>query len=157
MDLQIREASHADFLGWRDMAVDYDPGVAPIVESAWQRFHSKSDPYICLLAVCDGRVAGFAHYTFHDFCFGRGLTCYVSDLYVSPEFRRRGIARALLAHLCELGKSSGWGRIYWVTDHRNPARALYDEVGNAEFVRYHLDLDAAFHQRPSEASQCPTT
>lgn len=137
----IRQAFHQDFEVWRKMVEDYDPDVADLAESAWSKFFSAA-PYLCLLAVENGEIVGFLHYTFHDFCFGRGKNCYVSDLYVAPDHRRKGVARALLTQVIETGNRLGWGRVYWVTEFDNPARALYDELGIAEFVRYHVDFKA---------------
>lgn len=55
---------------------------------------------------------------------------YLSDLYVRPEFRRKGIGRALVAEA-----AAGLGRKYLVltTETRNgPARAYYKGLGFEE-------------------------
>jgi GNAT superfamily N-acetyltransferase len=135
----IRQPFQQDFAVWRAMALDYDPDLVDVTEQAWGRFFGAA-PYICMLAVEKNVPVGFIHYTFHDFCFSRGKNCYVSDLYVSPSHRRKGIARALLTSVLDTAKKMGWSRVYWVTEFDNPARGLYDSLGIAEFVRYHVDF-----------------
>lgn len=132
---------------WRSMIRNYDPDIAGDADYAWGRFFDKSSGLRGRIATCCGAPAGFMHYVFHDFSVMRGPICYLADLYVKPEFRRRGVARAMIEHLIDLASNERWTRIYWVTEHDNPARALYDQYGIPEFVRYHID----FAKNPLEA------
>lgn len=55
---------------------------------------------------------------------------YLEDLYVRPAFRRRGLARALLAELARECVARGYTRLSWAVLNWNVnAIALYDEVG----------------------------
>lgn len=128
---------------WRAMIDDYDPRIADEADYAWKRFFDRSSGLFGRIATLDGTPAGFMHYVFHDFSVMRGPICYLADLYVKPEYRRRGLARAMLEHLIELARAEGWTRVYWVTEHSNPARALYDQYGTPEFVRYHVDFESS--------------
>jgi GNAT superfamily N-acetyltransferase len=38
---------------------------------------------------------------------------WLEDLYVQPEYRRRGIANALLVHLARICRDRGYGRFEW--------------------------------------------
>src|SRR4051794_27822648 len=53
----------------------------------------------CEIAEADGAAAGFAlwFYNFSTFRAKHGI--YLEDLFVRPEFRGRGIGKALLVHL----------------------------------------------------------
>ena len=77
-----------------------------------------------------GRPACFALF-FHNFStfLGRpGL--YLEDLFVRPEFRRKGYGRALLIHLAGLAVARGCGRFEWsVLDWNEPAIAFYQSLG----------------------------
>jgi GNAT superfamily N-acetyltransferase len=83
-----------------------------------------------LIACCKGAPAGFALF-FHSFSTFLGRPgIYLEDLYVKPEFRGRGIGRALLAHLARLAKERGCGRLEWaVLDWNEPAIKLYKSIG----------------------------
>ena len=65
---------------------------------------------------------GFAlfFYNFSTFLSKPGI--YLEDLYVKPEFRRRGYGRALLLYLARLAKERGCGRFEWsALDWNEPA------------------------------------
>ncbi|MCV7099615.1 GNAT family N-acetyltransferase [Mycobacterium palustre] len=55
---------------------------------------------------------------------------YLEDLFVRPRFRRRGLARALLATLARECLANGYTRLSWaVLNWNSDAIALYDGVG----------------------------
>jgi GNAT superfamily N-acetyltransferase len=84
----------------------------------------------CVLAHWDGAPAGFALYFFNfsTFLSRRGL--YLEDLFVRPEFRGRGIGKALLLHLARLANEQGCGRMEWtVLDWNKPAIDFYRSLG----------------------------
>ena len=84
----------------------------------------------CLIAEWDGAPAGFAlyHWTFSTFLGKPGR--WLEDLWVEPEYRRRGIARALFARLSADTLAEGGGRLAWnVLDWNTPAIATYDAMG----------------------------
>ncbi|MBC7805461.1 MAG: GNAT family N-acetyltransferase [Akkermansiaceae bacterium] len=90
----------------------------------------------------DGIPLGFANYVLHPHTWSDKTLCYLEDLYVSPKARGRGVGHALIEHLIEVGKTRGWGRVYWHTETGNaPARRLYDRFKAADdFVRYTVSL-----------------
>src|SRR3712207_2023272 len=74
--------------------------------------------------------AAFALF-FHSFSTFLGRPgIYLEDLYVKPEFRGKGIGRALLTHLARLAKERGCGRLEWsVLDWNKRAIKLYKGIG----------------------------
>ncbi len=74
--------------------------------------------------------AGFALF-FHNFSTFLGRPgIYLEDLYVKPEFRGKGIGRAMLAYLAGLAKERNCGRLEWsVLNWNEPAIKLYRGVG----------------------------
>jgi GNAT superfamily N-acetyltransferase len=68
-----------------------------------------------LIARVDGKVAGYAVYyrTFSTFVGRAGV--FLDDLYVRPEFRKRGLGRALLEAVAKIGMERGGGRFEWIT------------------------------------------
>jgi len=67
-----------------------------------------------LLARVDGAPAGYAVYyhTFSTFVGRPGV--FLDDIYVRPEFRKRGIGRALLEAVAKIGMEIGGGRFEWI-------------------------------------------
>ncbi len=54
----------------------------------------------------------------------------MNDLYVVPERRRQGLARALVSHCQAFARSRGAARLQWLTAHDNTeAQALYRSLG----------------------------
>ena len=84
-------------------------------------------PYAeALVGEVDGTAVGFALF-FHNFSTFRGQPgLYLEDLFVRPEYRGRGIGRALLARLARLALERGCGRLEWaVLDWNAPAILFY--------------------------------
>ena len=52
-------------------------------------------------------MIGFSHYLFHRNLWFTQDTCYISDLYVVPEMRGKGIARKLIHKVAQHAKDFG--------------------------------------------------
>jgi GNAT superfamily N-acetyltransferase len=84
----------------------------------------------CILAFAEGRPAGFALYFFNYSTWLARPGLYLEDLFVPPEFRGRGIGKALLLHLARLANARGCGRMEWaVLDWNRPAIEFYESLG----------------------------
>ena len=75
------------------------------------------------------KPVGFAvFFPYYSTWRGRGL--YLEDLFVLPEFRRRGIGSALLAHVAQAAEQEGRGFIRWaVLDWNRHAIDMYKSLG----------------------------
>lgn len=83
-----------------------------------------------VIAEVDGKTAGFALWfrTFSTWLCRPGL--WLEDLYVSPDQRRSGVGRALLAHVARIAVQRGYGRVEWSALHWNtPALDFYEALG----------------------------
>ncbi|BBY54721.1 GNAT family N-acetyltransferase [Mycobacterium koreense] len=82
------------------------------------------------VALVDGAVAGTAVW-FLNFSTWDGVAgVHLEDLFVRAAFRRRGVARALLATLARHCVQHGYTRLSWaVLNWNTDAIALYDTVG----------------------------
>ncbi len=67
---------------------------------------------------------------------------YLEDLFVRPQFRRRGLARKMLAALARECVAGGYTRLSWaVLDWNVNAISLYDAVGGKpqnEWITYRV-------------------
>jgi len=82
------------------------------------------------LARWDGAPAGFALFfpNYSTFLGKPGL--YLEDLFVRPEYRGRGVGRALLRELANIAIRRGHGRLEWcVLDWNAPAIDFYQKLG----------------------------
>ncbi|GAY19049.1 GNAT family N-acetyltransferase [Mycobacterium sp. shizuoka-1] len=96
----------------------------------------------CHLVEIDGRAAAVALW-FRTFSTWDGVAgIYLEDLFVRDEFRRRGLARKLLATLARECVDNGYTRLAWeVLDWNVNAIALYDAVGGkqmSEWINYRV-------------------
>ncbi|HUF67282.1 MAG TPA: GNAT family N-acetyltransferase, partial [Longimicrobiales bacterium] len=83
-----------------------------------------------VIASVDGRRVGYAmwFHTFSTFLGRRGL--YLEDLFVLPEWRGKGVGRALLAHVAGVALARRCGRMDWsVLDWNIPAITFYKGMG----------------------------
>ncbi len=78
-----------------------------------------------------GALIGYttAHPTYETAHAERGL--YIGDLYVDPAHRRRGVARALMAHVAAAGRARFGARHLWWTARQDnaAAHAFYRRLG----------------------------
>ena len=92
-----------------------------------------------LLAWSNGEPAGFALF-FHNFStfLGRpGL--WLEDIFVRPEFRRRGCANLLLGALARIARDRGCGRFEWaVLDWNASAIEFYRSLGAAVLTEWRI-------------------
>jgi GNAT superfamily N-acetyltransferase len=83
-----------------------------------------------LLAFESDAPVGFAvfFHNFSTFLGARGL--WLEDLYVLPQFRRKGYGRALLLHVARIAHQRRCGRFEWAAlDWNTPAVEFYKSLG----------------------------
>ncbi len=82
------------------------------------------------LAWVDDQPVGMVlfFYNFSTFLMKPGL--YLEDIFVQPDYRGRGIGKALLVYLGKLALARGCGRLDWsVLDWNTPAIEFYQRMG----------------------------
>jgi GNAT superfamily N-acetyltransferase len=83
-----------------------------------------------LVAEHEGAVAGFALWFLNYSTWTGRHGIYLEDLYVTPQRRRYGYGRALLAELARTCVERGYGRLEWsVLDWNEPAIGFYRALG----------------------------
>lgn len=90
----------------------------------------ESSPWGCQFVFREeGKAIAFAtvYFTFTSTIAAK--VAVLNDLYVSPDFRRKGIAKKLIDHCRDYAKSKAAVRLQWVTAPENEqAQALYDSM-----------------------------
>lgn len=83
-----------------------------------------------IFAVLEEKEVGFALF-FHNFSTFLGWAgIYLEDLFVLPEYRGRGVGKAILKRLAALAVERGCGRLeWWCLDWNAPSIAFYRSLG----------------------------
>src|SRR6201999_442172 len=91
-----------------------------------------------LIVECDGGPQAFAlwYQTFSTWTGRPGL--YVEDVFVQPEYRQRGVGRAIFSYLASLAAARGYARMEWsVLDWNEPAIEFYQSLGAVAQSQWH--------------------
>jgi GNAT superfamily N-acetyltransferase len=87
-----------------------------------------------VIAELDGQAAGYAVFFEFYSTFQARAGLFVDDIFVRPQFRKKGIGRALLAHVARIAWQEGYFCMRWeVLDWNTPAIEFYKRLG-AEFL-----------------------
>jgi ribosomal protein S18 acetylase RimI-like enzyme len=90
-----------------------------------------------LVAEADGKLVGYLLYH-SGYDTDKGVRIfYIADLYVKPEYRRRGVGRSLIEELKKISKNMGVKKLFWQVHALNlNARKFYWHIG----ARYRQDM-----------------
>ena len=100
----------------------------------------------CDIVEWDGEPAGFAlwFYNYSTFTGRHGI--YLEDLYVRPEFRGKGLGKALLQALARRCVDEKLTRLqWWVLNWNKPSIDFYESLGaeaQSEWTVYRVSGDA---------------
>ena len=105
---------------------------------------ANDESVVFAAAMGDGPLVGFTQ-LYHSFCSVDLIELiYLYDLYVAPDARRHGVARALMEAARQHALDRGAGRLQLETAVDNhPAQALYESLGwkrDDVFYTYQLEL-----------------
>jgi GNAT superfamily N-acetyltransferase len=99
-----------------------------------------------VVAYIGSQAVGFAlwFHSYSTFLARQGL--YLEDLFVLPDWRGRGVGRALIGHLARIAVERRCGRMEWsVLDWNEPAIRFYKSLGATpmdEWTVYRLTGEA---------------
>ncbi|MEE9453469.1 MAG: GNAT family N-acetyltransferase [Paracoccaceae bacterium] len=138
---RLRLADRAAWGGlWQGYLAYYET-VLPdeMYDLAFKRMLAQDDhEFHGLVAEKDGKLVGLVHYLFHRHGWKIENTCYLQDLYTSPDVRGQSIGRALIEAVYSAADLAGAPSVYWLTqDFNKDGRRLYDKVGQlTPFIKY---------------------
>ena len=88
-------------------------------------------PYAeALIAEYESQAVGYALFFYNYSTFLTKPGIYLEDLFVLPEYRDRGIGKALIKSVGKIAIERNCGRLEWsVLDWNEPAIAFYENLG----------------------------
>jgi len=133
--LTIRPATIADAalirkLIWELAEFEKEPDQVLTTEADIARDGFGANPqFQALIAEWQEQPAGFALF-FSYYSTWRGAGLYLEDLFVRPEFRARGIGKALFVRVAQAAQEENRSFIKWsVLDWNEPAIEMYEALG----------------------------
>jgi GNAT superfamily N-acetyltransferase len=141
--MRIRDLAAADEGEWRRLWTDYLAFYGAerpdaVYRATFDRLLDPAEPMRAFLAEADEAPIGLVHQIYHRHCWSAADICYMQDLYVDPDRRGQGVARALIERVYRQAEADGAFSVYWMTQEFNYAgRMLYDRVGvKTDFIKY---------------------
>jgi GNAT superfamily N-acetyltransferase len=134
--LRIREASVEDvplILSFIRELAEYErePNAVRATEDDLRRDGFSANPkFRVIIAESDGNPTGMAFF-FHHYSTWQGrLGLFLEDFFVRPQFRGKGIGKALMVHLAQIAIAEGCYGMRWeVLDWNKTAIEVYQKLG----------------------------
>jgi len=162
--LHVRPIQDSDRGLWASYWKEYNTFEGKILAAAspentkarWHELHDPNSSIKGIMAIVDAKPIGFAHYILKPETADLKDSLYMEDIYVSPAFSNRGIAKAMIEWQRQEANRQNLTRFYWICYDNNPnAQAVYDKIAKrAERVGvrgqiYVLDLSKPVGQKPA--------
>lgn len=129
------------------------PLIAPVAEASVLADGFGAPPAFEAILACRGDVAvGFAQYypTYAAWIGERTVT--IANLYVAPDERRDGLARALMRQVVKRALAVGAKRLELMVEVANPARDFYTRLGFAEMTDIRCRMEIGGMKKLAEES-----
>jgi GNAT superfamily N-acetyltransferase len=147
----IRPVIADDFAAWLPLWDGYNAFYGRVGPTAltpevtaltWSRLLDPGAPMHALVAEASGGLIGLTHYLYHLGTMQAASICYLSDLFITPAARGKGVGRRLIEAVYAEASKAGAARVYWQTHETNAtAMLLYDQVAEKSgFLVYRKQL-----------------
>jgi ribosomal protein S18 acetylase RimI-like enzyme len=125
----VRQATIDDAAEFARLMNQFD-GTGATPEQVAARMQACASFLTIWLGLLDGGIAGYACLRLLPVLQGDEPYAELTDLYVDEPFRRRGVARAILAHVHAVAHDAGARDVVLMTDFTNhAAQAAYRDAG----------------------------
>ena len=134
-DIAVRAATVDDVELLHRFSVDLatyedEPDAVTSTPQSLARDGFGEDPqFAAMIAEHGGAPVGFILYTFNYSVWTAARGIFIEDIWVVPEARRAGVARALMQALARECLAKGYRRIDLNVLDWNPARGFYERLG----------------------------
>lgn len=130
--ISIRALQRDDYDGWLNLWDQNNMGQSnpAVTLETWRRLLDRDSPVKGFCAVASDKIIGLVHYVLHPTTGNIEPVCYMQDVFVDPEHRRKGIGRMLVQEVADAGRRQKWARLYWLAEGKNEAaQEFYKDFG----------------------------
>jgi len=145
--LHIKPATAADHDQWLPLWQAYltfykTELPAEVSESTWQRFLDPAEPTHLAIAWQGDKAVGIVQFIYHRSNWSIGNSCYLQDLFVSPDVRGTGAGRLLIEHVYAAARDNDCTKVHWLTHETNAtAIHLYERIAERPgFIQFRKAL-----------------
>ena len=145
--LQIKPATGADHDQWLALWQAYltfykTELPTDVSQSTWQRFLDPAEPTHLAIAWQGDRAVGIVQFIYHRSNWSMGDSCYLQDLFVSPDVRGTGAGRMLIEHVYAEARDKHCAKVHWLTQETNAtAIQLYERIAERPgFIQFRKAL-----------------
>ena len=144
MEITIRSVSESDFPQLIDLFKEFaifEKHPDKMVNSI-ERMMQEKEFFNCFVAETnDGKIIGYATY-FYSYYTWSGKSLYMDDLYVTPNFRAKGIGSQLINKVIDFARTSNCHKVRWQVSRWNQqAIGFYNSLGaTIDDVEWNCDL-----------------
>ena len=145
--IQIKPASAADHDAWMPLWQAYlgfykAELPAQVSDSTWKRLLDPAEPTHLALAWQGEKAVGMVHFIYHRSNWSIGNSCYLQDLFVSPDMRGTGVGRQLIEHVYTTARAAECAKVHWLTHETNATGiALYERIAERPgFIQFRKAL-----------------
>ena len=98
---------------------------------------SDSPPFKILVAEQNDSLLGYAFYLFTYSSFEAKRTLYLEDIFISEDYRNKGMGKLFLDKIMKIAKANDCGRMEWaVLDWNVNAIKFYEKLGARELKEW---------------------
>jgi GNAT superfamily N-acetyltransferase len=143
MNIKIRKASKKDskevirLINELAEFEKLDPPDKTAIKNLIKDIYSKNSPIKVLVAEADKKLIGYAFYFYTYSTFLAKKTLYLEDIYISNEYRSKGLGKIFFNELVKAAKKNKCGRMEWhVLDWNVNAIKFYEKLGAIELKEW---------------------
>ncbi|WP_026973154.1 GNAT family N-acetyltransferase [Aliagarivorans marinus] len=150
MTITIRQPQAEDWPQWQQLYAQYADfyqveSTVQMRAKVWDWIADPGKPFYCQVAVNrQQHILGLIHYRSMPSPLRATEVGFLDDLFVAPDARRQGVAKALLLALQREAIAQQWPCVRWITAHDNhTAQALYQQLASkTHWLTYQMDPSA---------------
>ena len=154
-DITTRKAIPSDFDTLFELFIDSGGGrmgsKRDLLRNGLRKLLSSPELGFIIVAEADGAIAGKLRVQFEWSPYRDGTFWWVENVYVAPEWRRKGVYTAMHKHVHDAAEADPTicGIRLYAEEYNHGARRTYESVGMNGFMAEMFETDFVYGPRPA--------